>query len=119
MVRPPLVVGTAFVTHLLAVAAAASTAGTGGSARSTLRLEACQVPDIRGEVRCGVLYVPEDRAKPAGRRLPLKIVVIPARTAPKAAEPIFYFEGGPGQAATEAVRYLGEDTIRSKHDVVL
>ena len=52
-------------------------------------------------------------------RLPLKIVLIPARSPHPDQGPIFYLTGGPGETATEA----GADLIASgecdEHDVVL
>ena len=87
--------------------------------RGPLTLSPCTVPDVKDELRCGTFNVPEDRRKPNGRVLPLKVVVMPSRSANKAAEPIFYFEGGPGEAATGSAKYLANSFIRDRHDVVL
>lgn len=51
--------------------------------------------------RCGTLLVPENRAKPEGRRIELKVVVIPSRRKPAAPDAFTYLAGGPGGAATE------------------
>jgi pimeloyl-ACP methyl ester carboxylesterase len=69
--------------------------------------------------RCGTFVVPENRTTGRGRMLPLKVVVIPSR-APRAATgaPIFFFSGGPGQAATEANWFTGSWQTEA-HDVVL
>ena len=70
-------------------------------------------------MRCGTFTVPENRTAGRGRMLPLKVIVIPS-LAPRAATkaPIFYFSGGPGQAATEA-NWLAGSWHRQEHDVVL
>jgi pimeloyl-ACP methyl ester carboxylesterase len=46
--------------------------------------------------RCGVLVVPEDRAKAAGRTLRLSVAIVPSRTQPAAADPVVFLQGGPG-----------------------
>jgi pimeloyl-ACP methyl ester carboxylesterase len=53
------------------------------------------VPELQG-ARCGVLVVPEDRAKTGGRTLRLAVAVVPSQTQPPAADPIVFLTGGPG-----------------------
>jgi pimeloyl-ACP methyl ester carboxylesterase len=50
---------------------------------------------------CTQLRVPEDPRKPDGRKISLRIAVLPATKRP-AAGALFYLEGGPGGAATAA-----------------
>jgi len=89
------------------------------SAASRIGLTSCHVPGVKDELRCGVYDVFENRRIHKGRRLPLKIVLIPARSPHPDQGPIFYLTGGPGETATEA----GADLIASgecdEHDVVL
>jgi pimeloyl-ACP methyl ester carboxylesterase len=68
------------------------------SGASTLPLNACTLP---GEVRalCGRFDVPENRARPDGRRISLRVAVIPARTQPSLADPVVHITGGPGGSA--------------------
>lgn len=72
--------------------------------------------------RCGSLRVPENRAVPNGRAIPIHFVVLPATSAtPK--EPIFGIAGGPGQSAIDAFEgYFPGPTMlaaaRAKHDLV-
>lgn len=54
------------------------------------------------QAECATLDVPEDPAKPEGRKITLKVALAAARAAEPAADPLVYFAGGPGQAATEA-----------------
>ncbi len=65
-----------------------------GSSRVTLT--PCHVEGVKEEVRCGVYEVFENRQTRKGRRLPLKIVVIPAKHPHPADGPIFYLAGRPG-----------------------
>lgn len=98
------------------------------SPASRLTLADCNIPRIgengpvEGEtvaVRCGTFTVPENWKSGRGRMLPLKLIVIPSRASPAATRaPIFYFSGGPGQAATEA-SWLADSWHRDEHDVVL
>jgi pimeloyl-ACP methyl ester carboxylesterase len=51
---------------------------------------------------CGTLAVPEDPAKPNGRKIDLRIAWLrPGDRTDPAPDPVFYLAGGPGQAATE------------------
>jgi pimeloyl-ACP methyl ester carboxylesterase len=88
------------------------------TSKPQLQLRACSIPGVK-QARCGVYYVPEDRRKPNGRILPLKIVVLPAKSKPPAREPVFYFEGGPGQPATKSAAAVEKLWIRDNNDVVL
>lgn len=67
--------------------------------------------------RCGTFSVPENRDRP-GRMLPLKVIVLPARSATPR-EPVFFLAGGPGQAATELAPGFAGAFHRDNHDVVL
>jgi pimeloyl-ACP methyl ester carboxylesterase len=94
-----------------------------------LALAPCRIPVLapdfqsvlpgEGEAaRCGTFSVPENRARPGGRMLPLKVIVLPARSAAPR-EPVFFLAGGPGQAATELAPGFASAFHREQHDVVL
>jgi len=70
------------------------------AAPPALALTACKPPGFAQEVRCGRLEVPEDRAHPGGKKIGLRVVVVPAREAPRKPDPVFYFAGGPGDPAS-------------------
>jgi len=70
-------------------------------ARDRVALEPCHVEGVKAEVRCGVYSVFENRDTQRGRTLPLKIVLIPARHPHPDRGPIFLFDGGPGETATD------------------
>lgn len=71
--------------------------------------------------KCGTLRVPEDRKRPQGRQISLRIAVIPALARTPAPDPLFLLAGGPGQGATEAFGpILGVfDRVRKSRDLVL
>jgi pimeloyl-ACP methyl ester carboxylesterase len=85
-------------------------------------LEPCEVPGVEGVVECGRIEVWEDRSTRAGRRIPIHFVVARALgpEAARAPDPIFFFPGGPGAAATGAApRFAVElGTIRWRRDLV-
>ncbi|HMF08864.1 MAG TPA: alpha/beta fold hydrolase, partial [Thermoanaerobaculia bacterium] len=110
---------------------AAGTAALVLSAGPTLRAEAsrksqelltpCEVPGVPGKVRCGTYEVYEDRAARKGRKLSLKIVVLPATGSPRAPDPLVFLSGGPGEAAAQAAPDLAEElrAIREHRDLLL
>jgi pimeloyl-ACP methyl ester carboxylesterase len=103
-----------------AVVALASLAGCATSrAGNPPLLRPCSVPGIEETVRCGTLHVLEDRDAGAGRRIPLNIVVLPARGPDILADPVFVLAGGPGQAATALAPGLVNAWYRERRDVVL
>ena len=100
---------------LLVVALAAGTPGP------ALALRSCSVPGVEEALRCGELLVPENPAKPDGRRIALNIVVVPALKPIAGAAPLFDLAGGPGLAATEGAEFFANiATAQRQHrDVVL
>ena len=70
---------------------------------------------------CGTLAVPENPARPEGRRIALHIARVPAVNRRKLPDPLFVIAGGPGMAATDF--YAGVAPafarIRRDRDIVL
>ncbi|HSN88938.1 MAG TPA: alpha/beta fold hydrolase, partial [Thermoanaerobaculia bacterium] len=64
------------------------------------KLQPCKVEGLDEEALCGTLPVWENRTTKAGRKIDLKIVVVPAKSENPLPDPVFYFEGGPGYSAT-------------------
>jgi len=46
--------------------------------RPALQLSPCDVPGIQGKMKCGELEVFEDRATSKGRKIKIKVLVVPA-----------------------------------------
>jgi len=87
--------------------------------RSVLIVEGCRAGGI--DARCGTLEVFEDRAARVGRRIPIRVVVLPSLTTTPAPDPIVVLDGGPGFGAAtgvsaDAVRFFGP--MRARRDVV-
>jgi pimeloyl-ACP methyl ester carboxylesterase len=108
-------VAIALSTVLLALATPAV------DASPELPLDPCTVPGSAETVRCGRLSVPEDRAKPDGRRIDLRVIVIPAIKPDPAMAPLYDLAGGPGLPAAAAADFyltMGQ-AYRQARDVVL
>lgn len=67
-----------------------------------LALTPCRLPGLEREARCGTYEVFEDRTSRSGRKIGLRVVVIPAGKRPVAPDPVVYFEGGPGGSAVDS-----------------
>ncbi len=84
-------------------------------------LQPCDIRGVPGGGRCGTYEVYENRATRTGRKIALNILVVPAIGVPAKAEPIFWFEGGPGGASTQAAGPVTQNYLRglrSDHDIV-
>ena len=84
-------------------------------------LAPCRLKGSAYPAQCGTLRVPEDRARPAGRQIDLRVAVIPALAREPAPDPLFLLAGGPGQAATEALGPLlgAFERLHRTRDLVL
>lgn len=82
-------------------------------------LSPCDVPGVEETLLCGTIEVPEDRARPDGRRIGLRVVVLPAHAEEPPPDPISFFEGGPGGAATgRAAGFVHAAPLRTR-DILL
>jgi pimeloyl-ACP methyl ester carboxylesterase len=89
----------------------------GASATGSLVLHHCAVSGYAA--RCGTLMVPEDRLTRTGRQIPIRVVVVPATSAPRQPDPIVYFDGGPGSSAVDdAVQEIPELSLDTTRDYV-
>ncbi len=71
------------------------------AAADGIALEPCHLDHISEAARCGWFEVPEDHAAPDGRKLKLRVAVLPAFKQPPEPDPIFVLAGGPGQSAVK------------------
>ena len=67
----------------------------------SLKLEPCDLPGLKEKVQCGNLEVFENRTTQKGRRIKLKVMVVPTTGTERLPDPVFYLAGGPGSAAIE------------------
>jgi pimeloyl-ACP methyl ester carboxylesterase len=87
---------------------------------------ACGGLDVPG-ARCLTVRVPESRdtgaAAPepsaeAGRVIPIRVVVLPATGSVRAADPVIFLAGGPGQAASEMANGYASSSLRARRDLI-
>jgi pimeloyl-ACP methyl ester carboxylesterase len=90
------------------------------TASVTDRLKPCPAADGLSDGYCGTLEVFEDRQAKAGRKISLRIVVLPALKQKYALDPVFFLAGGPGQGAAELADLVREPfrTIEKDRDLV-
>jgi pimeloyl-ACP methyl ester carboxylesterase len=77
--------------------------------------------NLTASARCGSFDVPENPAEPDGRKINLNIAVAPATGKTTEPDPVFFFAGGPGQAASETWVMLRPvlNKIRKSRDIVM
>ena len=95
---------------------------TGAVAAPTFEPRECGATAAAAGARCGIVYVPENHAKPRGRKIPLNVIVLPATGQPLDAKRAQYdLEGGPGFGATGLLAGYAEDlaVYRAHRDIVL
>lgn len=86
-----------------------------------LPLAVCRPDGAKEDLLCGSFPVPEDRTKPDGRQIALRVVVVPARTERPEPDPIVPVGGGPGEAITEAAPGVAQEfgDLLARRDVLL
>ena len=77
--------------------------------------------NFTASARCGSFEVAENPAEPEGRRIKLKVAIAPATGKTTEADPVFFFAGGPGQAASETWVMIRStlNKIRKNRDIVM
>jgi pimeloyl-ACP methyl ester carboxylesterase len=88
---------------------------------SRIELRPCAIKGIEAPAQCGRLAVLENRAAADGRRIALKVVVLPATEAKRQPDPVFILAGGPGQAASDNADFFARimGRVRRERDIVL
>lgn len=89
------------------------------SSQPKLVLTSCRVANVKEDLRCGIHEVFENREAKSGRKLPLKIILVPARSPHPELKPVFYLAGGPGETNTEFVEAALGSSFHEDHDIVL
>ena len=118
---PSLVFGEHSLKCLSFLTAAAALAGGITAASRPPALSPVPCVDIAVEgLRCAVLRVPEDRSAASGRTIEIHVAVAPAMEEKPLPDPVFFFYGGPGAAAsdeaTKTERYWRR--TRARRDLV-
>ena len=91
------------------------------TSKEKINLEFCHIANYGQEVKCGTYDVFEDRVAASGRKINIKFAVIPSVTEAKELDPLVFFAGGPGQAATDMGRFIkiAFSKINETRDVIL
>jgi pimeloyl-ACP methyl ester carboxylesterase len=87
-----------------------------------LELKPCTSPaGLPPEARCGTYEVWENRAAKSGRKIPLRVVVIPALGPDRLSDPFVYFAGGPGASSVASASWIAEAyaPLRKRRDILL
>ena len=107
---------------VLAVAAVAILAcPRARAAAPRVKLSTCSIPGVAGDARCGTYEVPENRSAPQGRKVSLRVVVLPATGSDRLPDPVVDFAGGPGDSAVEEAAAVAQihGSLRARRDIVL
>jgi pimeloyl-ACP methyl ester carboxylesterase len=96
---------TLFLIITALVTSSCAQGGQNALADSRIKLVPCEAPNYPGEAQCGTYLVWENRQARSGRQIAINVVVLPA-TGDRQPDPVFYFDGGPGAAATGAIGYM-------------
>ncbi len=85
------------------------------------RLKPCTSADGPADAYCGNVDVWENRAAASGRKIALKVVILPAQRRGPAPDPLFFLAGGPGQGAAKMARVVRDifRTLQTDRDLVL
>ena len=85
-----------------------------------LVLNDCKVEGVQGPAKCGTLQVFENRTTKKGRMIGINVVVLPATGDKREPDPLVYFAGGPGSAATEDAQGIAEvfKKVREHRDLL-
>ena len=87
--------------------------------RGSIQMKPCNDPTLSGDALCARYEVFENRATRTGRRIPLKIILLPAKNSKPVTDALFYLAGGPGAAATGYAADKFMEGLRRNRDVVL
>jgi pimeloyl-ACP methyl ester carboxylesterase len=108
----------ALLVVLVVLAVGCSRGGTQQTGRR-VALSSCRVEGLEYPALCGTYEVFEDRAARQGRKVPLRIVLVPALAATAEPDPLVLLAGGPGQAASEAPVLKMVDRLHRSRDILL
>lgn len=82
-------------------------------------LHPCALPGVDEQAYCGEHEVWENRSARSGRRIPLRIALLPARAADPAPDPVVVLEGGPGASNVAAARSAALSPLRARRHILL
>ncbi|HQW80854.1 MAG TPA: alpha/beta fold hydrolase [Pseudomonadota bacterium] len=108
------------VAMALGAVAANATRTVGSMVFTDCDLKSPAIADVLG-AQCTTLSVAENPAAPEGRKINLRVALVPAKTASPEPDPVFYLAGGPGQSALDSFPIIapGFERMREKRHIIL
>ena len=105
---------------VVAALAAGFVAASDASAAAATDPSPCRLKGVEHEALCGVVSRALDPAQPQGPQIDVHYAVLPALARRKAADPVFFFAGGPGQSAIDLAGVLSKRHARfgNRRDMV-
>jgi pimeloyl-ACP methyl ester carboxylesterase len=87
---------------------------------ASLGFQDCRIARIEQAAKCLQFEVPEDHAKPDDKKVKVHIAIVPSLSPKPEPDPVFFFAGGPGQAASDiGVLVEALSPLRRNRDVIL
>jgi pimeloyl-ACP methyl ester carboxylesterase len=87
---------------------------------SALAFEDCRLARIEQASKCLQFEVPQDHAKPESTKIKIHVAIVPSLAPKPEPDPVFFFAGGPGQAASEIGQLVEAlSPLRRNRDVIL
>ena len=88
---------------------------------SNIALSDCRIKDIDSVARCALVSVPEDHGNAQnGKTITIHVAVLPSLARRAEPDPVYFFAGGPGQAASDIGRIVSAlGDLRKHRDIVL
>jgi pimeloyl-ACP methyl ester carboxylesterase len=110
-----------FIIFVLSIFSTGAGRAADRPAAPRLTLGACTDPDLPKGARCGTYQVFENRAAKKGRRISLRVVVLPALGPDRRPDAVVAFAGGPGESSVGEAGYLGQELapLRRHRDFLL
>src|SRR5688572_13001317 len=125
MMRLGLLAGLIGLPLAVSAAGSAPKPHAAGASAPALALQPCRLEHparmLALPAECGSFTVPEDPAKPDGRKIDLFVARVPAISLNKAPDPLFLIAGGPGTSAVDLYTSSAGpfDRVRRDRDIVL
>jgi pimeloyl-ACP methyl ester carboxylesterase len=89
-------------------------------AGSALAFEDCRIKNLDTQARCATLEVADGAIAPGDKKVKIHVAFLPALTRFPEKDPVFFFAGGPGQAASDiGILVSALFTLRRNRDIVL
>jgi pimeloyl-ACP methyl ester carboxylesterase len=106
---------------ILPLSASAAAPAPAAKPATPSKLAPCKLEgegEAKVDARCGFFETWENRVTHKGRKIRLRVVVLPALAAHPKPDPVFYFGGGPGEAITDGAGWAAGEELRQERDLV-